>query len=102
MVKITQVEKRSHADKAGLIAGDILVSINGSEINDVLDYRFYLAERKVEIAYIRDGESRTASIVKGEYSESLAFFGLWLHSTATTISGVSLSSRYSFMPQHLP
>ena len=69
MVKITEVEKRSHADKVGIAAGDILISINGSEINDVLDYRFYLAERKVEIAYMRDGESRTASIVKGEYSD---------------------------------
>ena len=51
MVKITEVEKRSHADRAGLLVGDVLVSINGNEINDVLDYRFYLAERRVEIAY---------------------------------------------------
>ncbi len=69
MVKITEVEHRSHAERAGLCAGDILVSINGNEINDVLDYRFYLAERKIEISYLRDGDKRTASIIKGEYSD---------------------------------
>jgi S1-C subfamily serine protease len=37
MVKITEVEHRSHADRAGLLAGDVLISINGNEINDVLD-----------------------------------------------------------------
>ena len=69
MVKITEVEKRSHADRAGLLAGDILVSINGNEINDVLDYRFYLAERKIEISYVRDGAEGSAVILKGEYSD---------------------------------
>lgn len=69
MVKITGVEHRSHAARAGLCVGDTLVSINENEINDVLDYRFYLAERKIEISYLRDGEKRTASIIKGEYSD---------------------------------
>ena len=69
MVKITEVEHRSHADRAGLVAGDTLVSINGNEINDVLDYRFYLAERRVEIAFLRDGEQCVAVINKGEYSD---------------------------------
>ena len=40
MVKITDVEKNSRAAKRGIIPGDILVKINGNEINDVLDYRF--------------------------------------------------------------
>ena len=66
MVKITEVEHRSHAERAGLLAGDVLVSINGNEINDVLDYRFYLAERRVEIAFLRDGERMSAVISKGE------------------------------------
>ena len=69
MVKITEVERRSHAERAGLLAGDVLVSINGNEINDVLDYRFYLAERRVEIAFLRGGEERVTVINKGEYSD---------------------------------
>ena len=52
MVKITDVERRSHAERAGLTAGDTLMKINGNEINDVLDYRFYLAEKKIDIEFL--------------------------------------------------
>ena len=69
MVKITDVERRSLAERAGILAGDRLVSINGNEINDVLDYRFYLAEKKIDLQLIRDGETLTAHITKGEYSD---------------------------------
>ena len=55
MVKVTGVEPRSRAQKLGILPGDVLVSINGHEIDDVLDYRFRLAERKVTIT-IRRGE----------------------------------------------
>ena len=69
MVKITGVKPHSRAEKAKITVGDILVSINGHDITDVLDYRFYLAERRVEIEYLRDGETKTAVITKGEYSD---------------------------------
>ena len=69
MVKITDVERRSHAERVGLLAGDVLAKINGNEINDVLDYRFYLAEKKIEIEFLRDGEVNTVQITKGEYSD---------------------------------
>ena len=69
MVKITEVERRSHAERAGLLPGDTLLCINGNEINDVLDYRFYLTERRVELSYLRDGEEKLAVITKGEYSD---------------------------------
>ena len=69
MVKITDVEHRSHAERAGILPGDTLLCINGNEINDVLDYRFYLTERRVELTYLRDGEEKLAVITKGEYSD---------------------------------
>ena len=69
MVKITSVDKNSRADKQGIIAGDVLVSINGNEIVDVLDYRFYLAEREVNIALLRDGAEFEVKIKKGEYDD---------------------------------
>ena len=69
MVKITDVEHRSHAERVGILPGDTLLCINGNEINDVLDYRFYLTERRVEITYLRDGEEKLAVITKGEYSD---------------------------------
>lgn len=69
MVKITAVLERSRAKKAGLRAGDMLISINGREINDVLDYRFYLAEKVVSIRVSRDGETLDFKIKKKEYDD---------------------------------
>ena len=69
MVKITEVLPKSRAEKAGLVSGDILVSINGNEINDVLDYRFYLADRQIDLAVVRDGRAMKFSIRKQEYDD---------------------------------
>lgn len=69
MVRITGVSARSRAHSAGLRTGDILVSINGHEISDVLDYRFYLTEKTLEIVYLRDGKKHTASLKKDMYDD---------------------------------
>ena len=69
MVKITSVETGSRAEKCGIRAGDILLTINKNEINDVLDYRFYLTERQVEISLSRDDEEYSVGIKKGEYDD---------------------------------
>ena len=69
MVRITGVSARSRAHSAGLGTRDILVSINGHEISDVLDYRFYLTEKTLEIVYLRDGKKHTASLKKDMYDD---------------------------------
>lgn len=69
MVKITSVETGSRAEKCGILAGDILLAINENQINDVLDYRFYLTERQVKIRLSRGGEEYSVCIKKGEYDD---------------------------------
>ncbi len=69
MVKITSVEPASRAAKHGIVAGDILVAINDNEINDVLDYRFYLTECSVKLTLLREGNEITVAIKKGEYDD---------------------------------
>lgn len=69
MVKITDVEHRSPAYKKRIRPGDILVKINGNEIRDVLDYRFYLAECVVVLDILRDGKSLSVKIKKKEYDD---------------------------------
>ncbi len=69
MVKIEYVEKKSRADRAGIQCGDLLKEINGREINDVLDYRFFLAEREVILTLIRNGEKLTVKIKKAQYDD---------------------------------
>lgn len=69
MVSITDVIPGSRAFKAGLKCGDTLLSVNGREINDVLDYRFYLADRNVTLEVLRDGETHRFHISKDEYDD---------------------------------
>ncbi len=69
MVKITAVQSGSAAARAGILAGDELISINGKAITDVLDYRFYLCEKKLTIALCRDGSPVTVKLRKGEYDD---------------------------------
>ena len=69
MVKITGVLRRSLADRKGLKVGDILVSIDENEICDVLDYRFYLAERNITLLLERGGKELSVKIRKDEYDD---------------------------------
>ena len=69
MVTITDVLPNSRAQKAGIEAGDILVSINKKEINDVLDYRFYLANKSITLTVIHDGKTKKHKIKKQEYDD---------------------------------
>lgn len=69
MVEIYGVEPGSAAERAGLRPGDCLISINGHEITDVLDYRFYLAEPQVTLKIHRGPELFDVSIEKGEYDD---------------------------------
>ena len=69
MVIISAVDKNSRAERAGVRSGDVLLSINGNEIFDVLDYRFYLTEKSIKLALRRDGEVLEVQIKKGEYDD---------------------------------
>ena len=69
MVTITNVLRGSYADRAGIRAGDKLIALDSNEINDVLDYRFYLYEKKLTLSLERDGEKFSAVIKKGEYDD---------------------------------
>lgn len=68
-VKIYNVTKGSHAEKAGIKSGETLLKINSNEIVDVLDYRFYQVNRQLSLE-ISDGKNiRIVEITKGEYDE---------------------------------
>lgn len=67
-VKIASVGKNSPAQHAGIREGDTLISINSSEICDILDYRFYETNKMLSILLQNEqGEFRTVEIRKGEY-----------------------------------
>ena len=69
MVKITGIEPHSAAKRHRIACGDFLISVNGNEIRDVLDYRFYLAESKVVLRLLRGKREYSVKIKKGEYDD---------------------------------
>lgn len=70
MVRISDVGKGSRAEKHGIKPGDLLLSINGREINDVLDYRFFLTDQRVELLLEHpDGGRYTEQIRKSQYDD---------------------------------
>lgn len=50
-VKITGVAKDSLCGRKGIATGFVLVSVNGHEINDVLDYRFFASSKRINIVF---------------------------------------------------
>lgn len=78
MVKITSVEKGSVAEKNGVKVGDMLVSVNGNEICDVLDYRFYIMDKNI-VLHVKRGEADLEfAIKKPEYSDIGLEFATYL------------------------
>ncbi len=69
MVTITAVERASLSEKHGILPGDILISINGHDIRDVLDYRFRLYEEKITLKIHRGAELFDVTIKKSEYGD---------------------------------
>ena len=69
MVRITDVISGSIACELGIKKDDILISINGFPINDVLDYRFYLTDEEITVEIERNGKSQLFDIEKDEYED---------------------------------
>lgn len=69
-VKITGIDMGSPAQYAKIVPGDTLISINGNPITDVLDYRFYMTDEKLDILLCNQNkEVRTVLVKKGEYDD---------------------------------
>ena len=69
-VVIRRVRKSGVAFRRGVRPGEVLQAINGHEIMDVLDYRFYEANAELLLT-LQDalGKTREVRIKKGEYDE---------------------------------
>jgi len=67
-VSITEVLEKSYAARSGIVADDMLLKINGYEITDILDYRFFETESHLKLELMRQNEPYTVEINKGQYS----------------------------------
>lgn len=78
MVKIQSVTPGSPADKAGIKAGDVLLSVGGERVCDVLDYRFYGTDANTEVTLSRGGEEMTFKLRNREYADLGMEFSTYL------------------------
>ena len=78
-VLISGVEKKSPAARAGILPGETLLAIDGHEIVDVLDYRFYMMNSRLSLL-LRDeaGRERQLTIHKEEYDDLGLLFETYL------------------------
>ncbi|OBT07361.1 serine endoprotease DegQ [Vibrio sp. UCD-FRSSP16_10] len=69
---VNQVMPDSAAEKAGLQAGDVIVSVNGKSIDTFSELRAKVATlgagKKVQLGVIRDGKDKTFDVTLGESS----------------------------------
>ena len=78
-VIIKSVVKGSAAYKTGARENDVLLSLNGNEIMDVLDYRFYQNDSKITVCFMdKRGKQRTKTVKKKEEDELGFLFDTYL------------------------
>lgn len=77
---IRDVEPGSYAQKHGIKPGCTLLKINGHDITDVLDYRFFMVEKVLRITYKKpNGKFALCRIVKNdEYDDIGLVFDTYL------------------------
>ncbi len=61
---VREVVPESPADRAGLQSGDLIRTINGHMIRDLVDYRFYAADEDLVVGFERQQDQREVRITK--------------------------------------
>lgn len=63
-VKIKNVKRFSACGLHGINSGDLLLSVDGNEIEDVLDYDFYMTDGKVSLEFLCGEKTKTVKTTK--------------------------------------
>ncbi len=67
---IKQVYKNSIADEIGIEPGDVIVSIDGQKLKDILDFKFFSASDEYELEILKkDGSTEIIEIINEDYEE---------------------------------
>ncbi len=66
-VKIHAVSQGSPADRVGIRAGERIISINGEQVTDEIDYQALSSSRKLEVSVSEGNDVRNFVILKDEW-----------------------------------
>ena len=66
---IEYIQPGSLAAEAGLKKGDILLTINGSDFRDVLEYRYLTAEAEVELEVIKKNSQKEIIVIENDFED---------------------------------
>ena len=100
--KITSIDPHSPAERAKLRVGETLLSINGREIADVLDYRFYGYDPKLTLVVQEpSGAQRTVHIRKAEGEDIGLNFETYLMDEERSCSNHCLFCFVDQMPPNM-
>ena len=98
--KIESVDRHSPADRAGIEAGESLTHINGKRILDVLDYKFYAYDARLELKLKEpDGSERTVHLIKREGQELGLNFETYLMDRARSCANNCIFCFVDQMPK---
>ncbi|MCD6582523.1 MAG: DUF512 domain-containing protein, partial [Desulfuromusa sp.] len=71
MIRVESVESGSYAAELGLLAGDRLLSINGHEITDLVDYHLHIGTNHILLDVLREDDELWELDLKKEAQEDL-------------------------------
>ena len=77
-VRVQKVDKGSVAERLGIQAGTVLLSVDGNELNDMLDYQFYTSSTSFMLAASIRGRLEYLHVEKGEYEPLGCEFATYL------------------------
>jgi putative radical SAM enzyme (TIGR03279 family) len=69
MIEIIKIIPGSMAESAGMKTGDQIVQINGKNINDPLDFSFYIADRRIEVLVNRNDSYILFDLEKDDHED---------------------------------
>ncbi len=69
--KVAKIVTGSIAEELGIEEGDILLSINGTEIVDIIDYKFLLADDYLEVEILKPNNEIWEFEIEKDYEEDL-------------------------------
>ncbi|HHW22340.1 MAG TPA: DUF512 domain-containing protein [Clostridiaceae bacterium] len=70
-IEISSIQENSIAQELGIEAGDFVLSINGQEIRDVFDYRFYCADSEILLEIEKKNGERWQFDIEKDEAEDL-------------------------------